>query len=70
MPLRIAAKRGAAVWKASNASTVSNGLLKRNAAQARTASSSTNLPEDVKREIYVTNTLLHNFVNTLLTTII
>jgi hypothetical protein len=55
MSVRIAAKRGAAAMKAGNLSALSNCPPKRNAAQAqaRLASTSTNLPDDVKKEIYV-----------------
>lgn len=57
MSLRIVARRGATILKAGNVSALSNGSPSRNAAQARAASTSTNLPEDVKHEIYVRTSL-------------
>ncbi|TVY23117.1 Acetylornithine aminotransferase, mitochondrial [Lachnellula hyalina] len=50
MALRISAKRVAATLKASNLTSTSNGILKRNASQATAAA--TNLPETTRNEIY------------------
>lgn len=54
MALRISAKRVAATLKASNMSSSTNGLLKRNASQATAAK--TNLSEGVRDDIYVSST--------------
>jgi hypothetical protein len=51
MSLRISAKRGAAALNVGNISAFSNCPLKRNASQARSAT--TNLPEGIRNEIYV-----------------
>ena len=51
MALRISAKRVAATLKASNVTSPSNGILKRNASQAAAAASS--LPEEIRSAIHV-----------------
>jgi acetylornithine aminotransferase len=50
MALRISAKRVAATLKASNVTSPSNGILKRNGSKAATAASS--LPEEIRSAIH------------------